>query len=114
MKFSRRERRSFYNSIEWRRKRDAIKERDHYECQACKRQGKVGIDVYEANRNGRKKIKLVVHHIKELEDNPELKLDDDNLETLCVECHNKIHDRDFSNRKNKNQKKQKWEDDEFW
>ncbi|EGQ2896127.1 HNH endonuclease, partial [Staphylococcus pseudintermedius] len=38
-------------------------------------------------------------------------LDDDNLETLCVECHNEIHDRNFKiNSKNKIKK---W-DDEKW
>lgn len=105
------QRRSFYNSMDWRNKREAIKARDHYECAQCRREGKVALDIYEPNKNGRKKIKLVVHHIKELEYNPELALEDDNLETLCVECHNKIHDRHFSSRPS--QKILKW-DDETW
>ncbi len=36
---------------------------------------------------------LEVDHIKELETNPELALDPDNLRTLCKDCHNKRHDR---------------------
>lgn len=109
---SKTQRRDFYNGRQWRDKREAIKARDNYECQECRRQGKVAIDIYEPNKNGRKKIKLIVHHIKELEYHPELALEDDNLETLCVECHNKIHDRHFKNWYKP--KKNKWTDDEFW
>ncbi|MEK4273119.1 HNH endonuclease signature motif containing protein [Paenibacillus sp. FSL R7-0026] len=32
-----------------------------------------------------------VHHIKPLEDYPELALDEDNLESICPTCHNKEH-----------------------
>lgn len=112
MALTKEQRRSFYNSQDWRDKREYIKERDRYECQECKRQGKVSLDIYEPNKNGRKKIKLVVHHIKELEFNPELALEDENLETLCVDCHNKIHDRHFTNWREP--KKNKWADDEMW
>ncbi|MBO0387553.1 MULTISPECIES: HNH endonuclease [Staphylococcus] len=112
MSLNKQQQRDFYNGKRWRDKREAIKARDNFECQECKRQGKVAIDIYEPNKNGRKKIKLVVHHIKELADYPELALDDDNLETLCVECHNKIHDRYFKNwyRPRVN----KWDGDENW
>ncbi|WP_217971484.1 HNH endonuclease [Staphylococcus xylosus] len=112
MSLNKAQRRKFYNSGEWKKKREVIKQRDNYECQECKRQGKVAIDVFEHNKNGRKKIKLVVHHIKELEDNPTLALDDDNLETLCVDCHNKIHDRHYKDWYKP--KINKWADDEFW
>ena len=45
-----------------------IKQRDNNECQECKRNGKVSIDTNEYSEKAkRKKIKLVVHHIKELE-----------------------------------------------
>lgn len=89
--------------------RQKILERDNYECQECKRQGRVTVDIYEKNKNDRKKIKLVVDHIKELEDYPELALDPDNLETLCVTCHNKKHGRYFVFKINP----PKW-DDERW
>ncbi|WP_277674556.1 HNH endonuclease, partial [Piscibacillus halophilus] len=53
----------------------------------------------------------VVDHIKEIEDYPELALEEDNLQTLCVNCHNYKHGRyvDFSLWR----KKPKW-DDEWW
>lgn len=52
--------------------------RDHYLCQTCLRKGKLSI----AN---------TVHHIKPLEDYPELALDEENLESICPSCHNKEH-----------------------
>lgn len=76
----------FYNSKAWRTKRLEILERDNYECQECKANGKLTI----AND---KSAKLNVHHIKELTDYPELALEDDNLITVCVSCHNRIHGR---------------------
>lgn len=103
--------RAFYNGMKWRKMRSYIKEKNNYECQECKRQGKVSLDIYEKNKNDRKKIKLVVHHIKELKDYPELALDEGNLETLCVECHNKIHDRHFKS--NFKQREVKWKDENW-
>ncbi|MGG0448254.1 HNH endonuclease, partial [Bacillus mycoides] len=47
-------------------------------------------------------------HIKELEHHPELALDMDNLETVCVNCHNKEHGRMYEKKQNK------WEHDEKW
>lgn len=82
--------------------------RDNYECQECKRQGRVTIDTYEYSESAkRKKIKLVVDHIKELEDHPDLALDEENLETKCVRCHDIKHGRSFE------LKEPKW-DDEKW
>ncbi|MFS0783562.1 HNH endonuclease [Bacillus sp. 1P06AnD] len=100
---------SFYNSPEWKTLRKRIKQRDNYECQECKRNGLVRIDTNAYSEKAkRKKIELVVHHIKELEHHPELALDEDNLETVCVECHNKEHGRLFGKMPNK------WEEDERW
>ncbi|MES1047227.1 HNH endonuclease [Heyndrickxia oleronia] len=110
---SRDQKRKFYDGKEWKHKRKEIKERDNYECQECKRQGKVSIDTNEySKRAKRKKIQLVVDHIKELEDYPELALEDDNLETLCVNCHNKKHGRYFRN--GFICKENKWAHDEKW
>ncbi|MBO0961454.1 HNH endonuclease [Neobacillus sp. MM2021_6] len=105
---TRQQKRKFYDSPDWKQTREEIKQRDNYECQECKRQGKVFIDSYEYSEGAkRKKIKLVVDHIKELEDHPELALDKDNLETLCVRCHNIKHGRSFE------YKQPKW-NDERW
>ncbi|WP_340014662.1 HNH endonuclease [Paenibacillus sp. FSL K6-1318] len=103
------QKRKFYDSGDWKRLRTEVKQRDNYECQPCKRNGLVSIDTNEYSESaGRKKIQLVVHHIKELEDHPDLALDIDNLETVCVDCHNREHDRVFERNVNK------WEKDERW
>jgi len=52
--------------------------RDDYMCQSCLKNNKI-------------KKADVVHHIKELEDYPELGLTLSNLESLCHKCHNKHH-----------------------
>ncbi|QPC47119.1 HNH endonuclease [Mangrovibacillus cuniculi] len=100
--------RKFYDSKAWKNLREEIKQRDNYECQECKRNGYVSTDTNNYSESAkRKKIQLVVHHIKELEDYPELALERDNLETVCVKCHNIIHGRDFE------YKVPKW-NDERW
>ncbi len=68
----------FYNSLSWQRKRRAILKRDGYMCKRCRRYGKN----VEAS---------VVHHIKHLDEHPELALVDSNLISLCDKCHNKEH-----------------------
>lgn len=99
---TREQKRKFYDSGEWKQMRQKVKKLDNYECQECKRQGRVTIDTDEYSESAkRKKIQLVVDHIKELEYYPELALDEENLETLCVKCHNQKHDRDFGNKENK-------------
>ncbi len=106
------QKRKFYDSKPWKILREKIKKRDNYECQECKRKGRVTIDTNEYSESAkRKKIMLVVDHIKEIEGYPELALDEDNLETLCVTCHNKKHGRYVNYLKCR--KKPKW-DDEWW
>ena len=103
------QKRKFYDSGNWKRLREEVKKRDNYECQECKRNGLVRIDTNEySERAKRKKIQLVVHHRKELEHHPELALDINNLETVCVDCHNKEHGRVFVKKENK------WAKDERW
>lgn len=96
---SRAERAEFYNSGSWKAKRQEILGRDHYECQWCKEDGKVTVSVLE------------VDHIKELVDHPELALNNDNLRTLCKDCHNKRHKR--MNYKHRNPKINKWQDERW-
>lgn len=72
----------FYKTMAWRRKRLEILERDNYECQLCKREGKY-------NKGN------TVHHIKHLEDRPDLALVDDNLLSVCAACHNREHPERF-------------------
>ena len=69
---------AFYSSTEWKRKRAAILARDNYQCQICRRYGKL-------------KQATEVHHKKHLDAFPELSLDNDNLISLCHACHSKQH-----------------------
>ena len=56
-------------------------------CQECLKQGRVN--------GGSKENPLQVHHIKSPfangKINWDLALDDSNLETICAECHGKLH-----------------------
>ena len=65
---------TFYDSKKWERCRARILRRDHYQCQVCKRYGKM----VEATE---------VHHIEHLEDAPERAFDSSNLISLCHRCH---------------------------
>lgn len=67
------DRAKFYSSSEWKRLRQKVLERDHYECQWCKDEGKV-VSINDTI--------LEVDHIKELEHHPELATDMDNLRVL--------------------------------
>ena len=70
---------AFYESAKWKAKRKQILRRDRYQCQLCRRYGKLS----EAK---------IVHHKLELEEYPELAWADDNLISVCKACHNKLHD----------------------
>lgn len=69
---------AFYLSKKWKRKRASILRRDGYQCQDCRRYGR--------NRQA-----VTVHHIKHLDEYPEIALVDSNLVSLCADCHNKRH-----------------------
>ena len=93
---------AFYVSREWKDKRIEILNRDHYECQRCK-----GNYVVESKPIKRIKIKRAkyVHHIIPMKDCFELALDDDNLVSLCFECHEIVEGRDGTWKKFKHKKK---------
>lgn len=89
------EKHRFYHSAEWLKKSKEIMRRDHYECQECRKR------IELAAREGMKLVPMdrkiraasQVHHIRFLDDAPELALVDDNLEAVCDRCHNLIHGR---------------------
>lgn len=64
----------------WKDKREYIKKRDKYLCQACLN------GLYGTERRLTTE-KLSVHHIQSLETNFEARLDDNNLITLCEKHH---------------------------
>ncbi|CAI3193145.1 HNH endonuclease [Clostridium neonatale] len=70
----------FYKSTKWKTKRERILKRDDYMCKECKRYGKT---------TGA----TTVHHVYPLEERPELKINNNNLISLCSKCHDKMHDR---------------------
>jgi Restriction endonuclease len=70
---------ALYKSKQWKKKRIDILKRDHYECQRCKKNKHI---LTYAN---------TVHHIIELKDDADRMLDDNNLESVCMICHNELH-----------------------
>lgn len=68
----------FYTSRKWKNFRKRVMIRDEYTCQRCKRYGRVT-------------PAREVHHIKHLEDFPELAFDPSNCISLCKACHNMQH-----------------------
>ena len=72
----------FYKSKQWVQKRKEILKRDNNECQKHKRKGRYA-------------RATCVHHKKHLKDRPDLALVDNNLESLCSQCHNEEHPEKF-------------------
>lgn len=68
----------FYDTPRWRRTRERALRRDNYQCQNCRRYGRI-VSATE------------VHHKQHLEDAPEKAYDLANLISLCQACHNKMH-----------------------
>ena len=77
----------FYNSNEWKTLREKKLQDEEYQCEKC-------------NSKGKRKLATEVHHKKYIQTDEgwELRLDYDNLEALCIDCHNHRHSR-FQKRK---------------
>lgn len=73
---------AFRSTYQWTRTSKRIRERDNYLCQACLH-NLDGQGVRYTNSD------LEVHHIEALENNYDLRMDDDNLITLCRSHHEK-------------------------
>lgn len=86
-------RRRFYNSKAWNDVRKNIWIKQHLLCNRCHRPVYIdGISEYipkEKRRIG------IVHHIEHLDDNnvydSNITLNENNLEGVCIDCHNIIH-----------------------
>jgi formate-dependent nitrite reductase cytochrome c552 subunit len=113
---------NFYHSRVWKRKRLEVLTEQHYECQQCKKAGKLTLLCHDGEKPKRhSKVKYSranVHHVNEVKIRPELRLskyyvDTDgrtkcNLEAICDDCHNEEHKR-FSKGTQKPQlKEEKW------
>lgn len=68
---------AFYNSKEWIKCRDAFMESKHYICERCGRPA------------------VICHHKKHITpqniNDPDITLNWDNLQALCIDCHNVVH-----------------------
>lgn len=74
----------FYQSREWKALRAVKLSQCGYMCEDCKAKGLITLAVD-------------VHHIVEIADDWDKRLDIDNLRALCVSCHNNRHNRWQSN-----------------
>lgn len=68
----------FYKSYGWQKTAALARELQHNECQRCK-------------KNGWFSPCEIVHHKERLKEKPELAYNQDNLECLCLICHNEEH-----------------------
>ena len=82
----------FYNTKGWKQNRTAYALSKGCICEACGRPVYVsGINSYLPKN---KRLRYVVHHKEHLNDEnytSDLAYDWNNLELLCIECHNRIH-----------------------
>lgn len=69
----------FYNSKEWKTKRDRIIAKFKY------------MDIYSYYKNKEIVSATLIHHINEVKEDYSKRLDEDNLITLCHSCHNILH-----------------------
>lgn len=100
------QKKAFYNSTAWKQLRLQALERDNYECQHCKEEGKVTVDSKKVEGK-KKEVVLNVDHKYSIELYPSLALVLDNLQTLCIYHHNVKEGRIFK------RKEPKW-NDERW
>lgn len=70
----------FYNSKEWKQLRRQVMQDNDYLCAECKRNGKI-------------RQATQVHHKVPIEEDYGLRLEYDNMEALCNQCHNVAHER---------------------
>lgn len=75
---------AFYHTSEWRKLRKRVLEFDRHECQICK-------------AKGRYRKAVIVHHVKHLDERPDLALEmfdefgNRQLVSVCKHCHEELH-----------------------
>lgn len=69
----------FYNSKEWKGTRFSVLDRDTYKCIVCYKKEK---RIVKAD---------AIHHIEEIKENWDRRVDKDNLICVCDTCHKNIH-----------------------
>ena len=105
----------FYKSAAWQLKREQILQRDCHQCQMCvarlEEAARSGVELKPRDRHIRRAV--CVHHIKELKDCWDQRLEDSNLTSLCADCHNLVHGRTGADKLNF-QKKSERLNEEKW
>lgn len=106
----------FYHSSAWIKIAEEVKKMDNYECQICKREGKITTVGSKGEDN--KNVQISVHHIKEVRKYPELALsiwyedgngkEKRNLITVCETHHNHIHKKFEKHRRSGFMNKERW------
>lgn len=100
---TREQRQGFYTSKEWRALREYILANEPF-CRKCKVEGYL-------------KSATCVDHIRDIADEPELRLEISNCQPLCKECHSRKSFKKLlktNNQANKNREKQKLEIKRLW
>lgn len=69
---------SIYNSVAWKKVREAVVSRDHDICRMCFDNGKIN-------------KKEVIHHIEPIKEDISQAYNLNNLICLCSKCHSKVH-----------------------
>jgi len=72
----------FYSSIEWQQVRNNYSAKKHHLCEKCLNNGLI-----VAGEIVHHKIEVTPENI----DNPEITMNEENLELLCRKCHGAIH-----------------------
>lgn len=81
--------RAFYNSTQWKTTRELYKKSKQGLCERCLKMG-LTVPAEEIHH----KIRLTKDNIND----PKITLSFDNLEALCISCHDKEHEHDQRNR----------------
>ena len=74
----------FYGTAKYKAWREKVLRRAGYLCEECKRYGRT-------DENGLPVAATTAHHIKHVDECPELRYDVTNGRALCAACHNKAH-----------------------
>lgn len=80
----------FYTSRPWRRVRAESFKLYNYECQECKRNGRLTLLGHPGKRLRAGEVRGIGHHKQSLREHPELALSVSNIEPECWACHNVI------------------------
>jgi len=83
---------AFYHSSAWKRARKTTLQRDYGLCQECLKHNRIT-------------FAQLVHHVIPVKERWDLRLEQDNLTSLCESCHNRIHNVKLVNSVNKKQDK---------